>query len=231
MLERDLLADAGPSVPAGQTQRWADRADLDLCQLRHQTKNALERINAIVWTVPGLKSSVAGRQLAREVERRIGLAAQISDALFGFTRSPAPMEERLRSLAEALVALYSDRDQMIQIEVAYAGSCPAALHDVVLRTAHELVANAIKHGFYARLIGCIRLELTSDQQGVRLVVADDGWGLGHRSGTGQGLRLVRALIEPFGGTLELQTRDGVTARLHLLAGTSVARIGEHRNAR
>ena len=93
------------------------------------------------------------------------------------------MEERLRSLGEALAGLYADPDQVIRVEVACTGSCQATLHDVILRSAHELVGNAVKHGFYARLVGSVRLELVSGPRGVQLVVSDNGWGLGHSPAT------------------------------------------------
>ncbi len=212
MLESEVHAAAGPTA---WTASLPDDAHLDLRQLRHHTKNALQRIASLVAAVPGLTATVAGRRLAEEVERRVCLAAQASDALFGLTRPPGTLEGRLRSLGEALAELLADPDQVIRVEVACTEACPVALHDVVLRATQELVGNAVKHGFYARLVGRIRVDLATGPGGIRLVIADDGWGLAYRPGDGQGLSLVRALIAPFQGTLTLRSGDGVTAEIVL----------------
>ena len=129
-----------------------------------------------------------------------------------------------RHTAEALAELYADHDQVIRIEVVCTGSCPAALNDVVLRSMQELVGNAVKHGFYARLVGCIRLELISGPRGTKLIVADDGWALATESGHGHGLQLVRALIEPLGGTLALRAGNGVTAEIYLRSAAPDGRV-------
>jgi two-component sensor histidine kinase len=225
MLESDMLmATAGAAGSAAWAAPSPDEADLDLRQLRHHTKNALQRISALVATAPGLKATVAGRQLAEEVERRICLAAKASDALFGLTRAPGTLEGRLRLLSESVAELLADSDQVIRIEVACTGTCPAALQDVVLRAVQELVGNAVKHGFYARLVGRVRVDLASGPRGTTLVVADDGWGLCRRPGDGQGLGLVRALIAPHGGALALRSGDGVTAEMVLPSAVLDSRV-------
>lgn len=125
---------------------------------------------------------------------------------------------------DVLPDLLADPDQAVRVEVACAGACPASLHDVVLRVAQELVGNAVKHGFYARLAGRIRLDLVSSPRETRLVAADDGWGLCRKPGDGQGLCLVRALIAPFGGTLALRAGNGVTAEVILRPAAPGGRV-------
>jgi two-component sensor histidine kinase len=215
MLESDAVAVVGADGPAAWTTSPPEDGGLDLRQLRHHTKNALQRISALVATAPDLRATAAGRRLADEVERRIRLAAQVSDALFGLTRAPGSLERRLRSLGESLAELLADPDQVIRVEVACTGACPAALHGLVLSVTQELVGNAVKHGFCARLVGRISVDLAAGPRGTRLVIADDGWGLGRRPCDGQGLGIVRALIAPFAGTLALRSGDGVTAELFL----------------
>ncbi|UFN50960.1 ATP-binding protein [Roseomonas sp. OT10] len=175
-------------------------------QLRHQTKNALQRILGQVWKVRELQRTREGQQLLDEVEQRIQLSAEISNALFGLTRRPAPMEERLRHLCESTVALLADADQTIRLEVTVAGDCPEALRGTVLRVAHEMVGNAVKHGMHVRLLGRITVRLESDAEATRLTVRDDGWGpapAGPAEGDGEGLALVAALAAQHGGTASL----------------------------
>ena len=171
-------------------------------QLRHQTKNALARIIAQVSS--SLGANDAGRRVARDVERRILLTAQISDALFGLTRAPSRFEERLRALCESVVDLAADCDQHLTLRCTVAGAVPAECQDVMLRVAHELVGNAVKHGMHVRLIGRIDVRVGVDADGVRLEVADDGWGCGRDPADGEGLKLVSLLAGECGGRVTLE---------------------------
>lgn len=208
MFEDDVPMEVGADGPAAPTVP-PGAGDLGPRRLRRHTKDALRRIGALVATPPGPETSAAGQRLTEEAERRIHLAARLCDALFGPTRAPGPLERRLRALAEGLAELLADPDQVIRVEVTCAGACPAALHGVVLRAAQELVGNAVEHAFHARLVGCVRVDLACGPRGIKLTVADDGWGLARESGAGQGLGLVRALVAPFGGTLAVRDmRDG-----------------------
>ena len=219
MRESNAFATVGCNGPTTWATSLPDGADLDLHQLRHHTENALQCISALVATAPGLNATAEGRRIAEEVERRIVLATQASNALFGMTRTPGSLEARVRSLTESVAELLADPDQVVRVEVSCTGACPEVLHDVVLRAVQELVGNAVKHGFYARLVGRVRVSLASGACGTKLVVTDDGWGLGRRPGHGQGISFVRALIAPFGGTLTLRSKDGVAAEVVLPSAT------------
>ena len=212
MFATDAGLDAGTEAMA-----WgaAPHDDLDHRQLRHHMKNVLQRIISILEASPDLKSTMEGTRLAREVARRICMAAEMSDAMLGLARAPGPFEARLRDLSNGVVELLSDPDQIIDVEIEEPAVCPAEQHGLVLRVAQELVGNAAKHGFHARLLGKIRISVTSGPHGTRLVVADNGWGFGHRPQCGQGLKIAQALIAPFGGVLELRSRDGITAEMRL----------------
>ncbi|WP_431285423.1 ATP-binding protein [Humitalea sp. 24SJ18S-53] len=184
--------------------------------LRHHTKNALQRILAEIGQADTrLMTREAGRVL-RDIERRIRLSASLSDALFGFTRAPPPMAERLLSLCEATVGLMGDPDQILAIDCAVSGACPATLAETVLRAAHEMVGNAVKHGLHARLVGRITIRLDSDAARTRLCVEDDGWGFAGKSGRGEGLGLIRSLAGQHGGTCAMPPiPQGTRVEMHL----------------
>jgi two-component sensor histidine kinase len=179
-------------------------ADVALRQLRHQTKNALQRILCHVANQSGLTDSAAGRALARDLERRIHLVATVSDALFGFTKAPDPLEQRLISLGRSVVELLCDPGQLIDVDVIVQGHCPRSLDEVIVRVAHELVGNAVKHGMHVRLVGRIDIAVRTVGQMTTLTVSDDGWGYSANAQPGEGLSVAMALAEPFGGTLQMR---------------------------
>jgi two-component sensor histidine kinase len=184
--------------------------DVSFRQLRHHTKNALQRILCHVSLQPGLNATAAGRALARDLERRIHLVAAISDALFGLTRAPDPLEARLRSLGESLIELLCDPGQLISLDVEADGMCPGVLDETVVRVAHELLGNAVKHGMHVRLVGRIEVRVTTQGGVTRLTVSDDGWGYANQPVAGEGLSVARILAEQYGGRLNLRRERDMT---------------------
>ena len=204
----------GDAAPAGTAHARDTAAEtLDMRQLRHQTKNALQRILGVLMATPQ-----AGGEWAEDAGRRIRLSAEISDSLFGLTQAPGSMQTRLENLAAAVVSLMSVPGQAIGVQVLVTGDCPAGLRRTVIQVAQEFIANAMKHGFHARAHGTLRISL-SGAQGlpVRLLVSDDGWGLDTGSTHGEGMGIAEALALRLGGTIRLRWR-GVTEAELLLPG-------------
>ncbi|QBX37382.1 sensor histidine kinase [Brevundimonas sp. S30B] len=87
---------------------------------------------------------------------------------------------------------------------------------------HELLSNAVRHAFPDGGRGAVAVAASRAADGISLVVRDTG--VGAESGvTGEGLALVRGLIEHLGGSLVLETApgQGFAARVRLpLAPTS-----------
>jgi two-component sensor histidine kinase len=202
-------ADADPHAePAAQ-------AEIDLRQLRHHTKNTLQRLLGVIAETPGLRESPDGERLARELEHRICLSATISNALFGLTGVPGSMLERLRQLGGAMVDLMREPGQVIRIGVSVRGCCPAPLRESVLRAANELIGNAVKHGMKGRPNGRIVVRLASDEARTVLSITDNGWGFSGQPRQGEGLALARSFAERHGGALVLDGTDGTQAILTL----------------
>ncbi|MEA2776106.1 MAG: hypothetical protein QOF90_1512 [Acetobacteraceae bacterium] len=190
--------------------------EIDLQQLRHHTKNTLQRIIGLISEAPGLRGTPGGEKIARELEYRIGLSASISNALFGLTEAPGSMAERLRKLAGAVVDMMRDGDQVIRVGVSVRGSCPARLREAIIRSGHELIGNAVKHGMKGRPNGRIAIRLISEETFTTLTVVDNGWGFSGapRSG-GQGLAIARDFAARHEGSLEMDGADGTVATLEL----------------
>jgi two-component sensor histidine kinase len=194
--------------------------DLDLRQLRHHTKNALQRLIGLIAETQGLQETPVGVRLAHDLEQRIFLSAAISNALFGLTRAPGSMHERLESLCRSVVELLADPAQAIRLTVEVTGECPMAQRVTVLRVAHELVGNAVSHGLHARASGQIDVRLGQAGGVATLTVRDDGWGCDPAAEIGEGLDVARELSAQLGGTLRLTRDRGTLARLELPTETS-----------
>jgi two-component sensor histidine kinase len=177
---------------------------VDLRQLRHLTNNALQSILREIVQHRELRRTRAGRLVREDLERRILLTAAVADALFGMTREPGLLSDRLRDLGEAVVALLGERGQTIDVHVSVAGECPAHLENVVVRVAHELLGNAVKHGLRDLITGCISVDLVSDARRTVLAVTDDGWGCDDAPGQGEGLRLAQLLADEHDGHVQLR---------------------------
>jgi two-component sensor histidine kinase len=196
-------------------------SEIDLRQLRHHTKNALQRILGLVNEAPGLLDTQSGADIVRRLERRIQVSAAISDALFGLTRAPAAMTERLRSLCANIVELMAEPAQILQVGVSVRGECPAHLREVVVRVTHELVGNAIKHGMRGRPRGRITVRMVTEADGsTQLSVTDDGNGFRASPRFGEGLTVARSLAERFGGSIGLRHDGQTTASLRVPAGAT-----------
>jgi two-component sensor histidine kinase len=188
-------------------------AEIDLRQLRHHTKNTLQRLIGLIGETSGLRDTPEGEQVARELEHRICLSATISNALFGLTDRPAPMVQRLRHLAGAVVELLSTNGQKIRIGVSVRGVCPDHLREAVIRSTNELIGNAVKHGMKGRPSGRIAVRLVTDARVTTLTVTDNGWGFTGVPRDGEGLSLARTFALLHGGTLSLEAADGTVAML------------------
>jgi two-component sensor histidine kinase len=125
------------------------------------------------------------------------------------------MAQRLRQLAGAVVDMMRDADQVIRVGASVRGSCPPALREAVLRSAHELLGNAVKHGMKGRPHGRIAVRLVSDRGSTTLTVVDNGWGFSGAPGSGEGLRIARDFAARHGGSLSLDGLDGTVATLEL----------------
>jgi two-component sensor histidine kinase len=210
-----LVSQAVDLLERNETATGDTCEDIDLRQLRHHTKNALQRILGLIAEAPGLCDTPAGEKIAQELEHRIALSANISNALFGLTGAPGSMAERLRRLSGAVVDMMRGADQVIRVGVSVRGHCPPALREALLRSAHELLGNAVKHGMKGRSTGRIAVRLVSECDTTVLTVIDNGWGFSGEPRSGEGLTLARSFAARHGGSLQLDGADGTVATLEL----------------
>ena len=216
------LAESSRSIPRPEfrpegSQPVHPTESLIVRELRHQTKNALQRILGLIEDAPELKGSARTRSLSEELQRRILLAARVSDALFGLTCYPGTLENRMRSMAEAVVELLGRRGANVHLTVDVDGRPLEDLHQSLLRVAHEFIGNAVKHGLGDRRSGKIMVRLKARSDQVLLTVADDGGCFDRRAfRVGEGLTLAREIAGEHRGTLDLRrVHDHTVAILNI----------------
>jgi two-component sensor histidine kinase len=206
LIDRTAAASQQPDVETDDAGE-----EIDLRQLRHHTKNTLQRILGLIAEAPGLCDTPAGEKILQELEYRICLSANISNALFGLTGAPGSMIDRLRQLAGAVVDMMREPDQVIRVGVSVRGACPVAMREAVLRSAHELLGNAVKHGMKGRPNGRIAVRLVTERDSTTLSVVDNGWGFSGTPRPGEGLAIARDFASRHGGSLHLDGADGTAA--------------------
>ena len=188
-------------------------------QLRHLTKNTLQRVMAIIACAPELNDS-NGEAVGESLQQRIMTSARLSDALFGLTREPGNLRDRLLSLSDGLVDLLADDGASIRVSVVVRCSLSGELDDLVVRLAHELIGNAVKHGMHQRLAGTIDLDVREEGGRIVLAVVDDGQSCPLTAQTrGEGLSIVGLLLRRVDGTYELRREAGRTVATVELLGT------------
>lgn len=87
---------------------------------------------------------------------------------------------------------------------------------------HELIANAIRHGFPGDRRGSIAIAYSRSTSGVSLVVRDSGIGASVLV-KGEGLGLVAGLVEHLGGSLAIETAPEAGVGVRILLPLEAAR--------
>jgi PAS domain S-box-containing protein len=210
--------------------------------IAHQINNPLGAIllaAQFTQEIPGERASVeaALRDIATEARR----CARIVHGVLEFARGPSgeprrcDLNEIVRSCARQLASDAAQRGAAIRLHLdarlpPVAGS-ESALEQVIVNLVH----NAIEAEAREIVVGT----RTRDEDGVELVVRDDGVGVatedldrifdplfttrGATGGTGLGLALARAVVEAHGGSIEVESPNGRGA-------TAVVRLPRARGA-
>jgi two-component system, NtrC family, nitrogen regulation sensor histidine kinase NtrY len=224
---------------------WADVAR----RIAHEIKNPLTPIQ--------LAAERLKRRFAREVTsdpetftqcadtiiRHVGDIGRMVDEFSSFARMPQPViksEDIGRIAREVLVLQKTARPQFAWYsEIPERGPVAACDRRLVSQALTNLLQNAADAVAMRGGVGSIGVGVSQDDEGVRIVVTDDGIGLPQEDrarltepyvthkpkGTGLGLAIVKKIMEDHGGRLTLDDRHdgpGAVAALILPAKVSDA---------
>lgn len=111
----------------------------------------------------------------------------------------------------------SNTDSQIRFDVrATGGPLPEPLAQSLAIIVHELVTNAVRHGFPNGTRGSVAIALSRSSDGISLVVRDTGAGAVELAPR-EGLSMVTGLVEHLGGDIGFETAPnaGVGVRIRL----------------
>lgn len=181
-----------------------------LREVHERVKNNLDLIAGLVRLESGADAAPAPgwAERLRSIERVHELIYAGGDA------SRVDLDAYVDELARGVVA---ERAPRIKVETAVHADIRdldrLIFFGLIL---HELVSNAVAHGFPDGRAGCVRVTARAVDGTIEAVVSDDGVGLpaGETRRSGLGLRLVCALIEErLGGSWKIESRGGGLACL------------------
>ncbi len=207
------------------TERW-----LLTEQLQMQEKQIKQSSEELSEAIGGLHILSMERETQRTKMRAHDILGQRLTVLLRAVRSKQALDyDSLRFLADGLFdelktaeATPSPREELdrlkqifssLGVDVEVLGELPADNARAMLFTdiAREAVTNAVKHGFAAKVV--IRLNGLND--GFRMEISNDGFPASGEIKEGGGLGGMRRRLEPFGGTLQVQTSPRFTLTIEL----------------
>jgi two-component sensor histidine kinase len=222
------LTRANADLHAEVTQRQHTEAQLTTAlqqkdilfrEVHHRVKNNLQIISSLLSLQSRYISDPQMLQTFNDTRNRIhamalihGVLDQANDfARVDFARYLQQLTTHLCQSygmnAQAIVMHTHAQDIWLKTEVA--GTCGLLVH--------ELVSNALKHGFPDGRAGAIHVSMDHKHHQYRLIVADNGVGLpgelNLHTPTSLGFKLVLALANQLSGHLEVESHGGTRVRI------------------
>lgn len=185
-----------------------------LREVHHRVKNNLQIVSGLLQIQRDKVDHPELQQVLTDAETRIRTMAMVGDKLHGKDlEASVNFKKYLEDLLDNLAMTYSNPITQVRMDL----DCPEVHLDMNTSIplgfiVNELVSNAYKHAFQDReqgLIG-VRLEMNTEG-GYRLIVRDDGVGLGkdldNLSEKHLGVSLIRGLAQQLKGEMTFKSSD------------------------
>ncbi|NWK98102.1 histidine kinase [Sphingobium lactosutens] len=208
------------AVERERSRTLADNRELLFRELQHRVSNNLQVAAAMLSLQRRHIDHDGARRALDDAAERLALIGRISRALYDPSGKGQNLREFLTELARDVLDASGRQDIRLSV-VAPAGLTLDANTVIPLAlVVAEAVSNAIEHGLPDRA-GRIEIALAEEGDGVRLRIADDGYGVAADVDASKaeslGLRIAHALAAQLGGSFVLEPGDprGAIARLDL----------------
>ncbi|MEI7637876.1 MAG: PAS domain S-box protein [Syntrophus sp. (in: bacteria)] len=185
-----------------------------LKEIHHRVKNNLQ----IIASLLKMQSRNAGDEklpdIFRECQDRIRAMAAVHALLYESENlAEIDFGDYISEMANQLLRSYQESSVRISFSI-HAGKVMLAIDAAIPLglIINELLSNALKYAFPGDRRGEIKIEMDKMENGMRLLLADNGIGLPQdmdfRNTTTMGLKLVNMLVEQLEGTIEQIVNGG-----------------------
>ncbi len=192
-----------------------------LKEIHHRVKNDIQLITSMLNLQLDLISDEKARRALENSQTRLNTMAFIHKALSrGESLGQVDMQEYVEPLIESIREFYSHPNKCIEVRSDMVGihldtdrAIPVGL------IINELLTNSLKYAFSERDSGLIRLSLSKTGEGTHhLQVRDDGIGFPPgfdiEKSESLGTRLISALAEQLGGSLQITSGPGTKVDIY-----------------
>jgi len=147
-------------------------------EMHHRVKNNLQMIHSLLQLQLRRKNLLDPEALVRSTLSRIQSIALTHEFLSRQERGPLRILDLLKRIGESSRNTLARPNQKVEISVTGQDILvsPASALPLAFIT-HELVVNAIKHGFKNRETGRIQISLSLENSQIALQITDDGQGI------------------------------------------------------
>lgn len=196
-----------------EKDRLLRERELLLTEIRHRVGNNLQQITGLLMLHARRIDDPVAHEAFNQAAARVNLFAEVHRSLYHAEDDRVDLGEVLSRLAKRLIAAHRPVGVALRVEVMPGFLWSPDRAAPLVMVVHELVCNAIEHGFGEEGVGSITVALDRTEAGkVRLSVADDGRGLPpgidpERSDS-LGLSIVRAFARQLGASFRLRPGDG-----------------------
>lgn len=216
----------GTRAPGERDEQLLRDSDVQLRELQHRVKNNLQMITALIrMEARNVSDDETGERFDR-LAGRINSLALLYDLLSGEeVDDGVDLGIYLSKIASSVMAAHAVEGVRLELSVdAWPCSINVAMPTGLV--VNELMTNALKHAFVGREKGVISLSSLVDDEGCRVVVADDGVGLPDdaawpRSGK-LGAVIVQSLRQNAKATLEVHSVTGEGMRVEIFFAREAA---------
>ena len=190
--------------------------DATIREIHHRVKNNLQTVAALLRLQARRLDVPEGRAALEEAVRRVRAIALVHDTLSQTLDGPVDFDDVADRLIAMVAELAEAGARPLPRRIGSFGQLPSAIATPLSMVLTELLQNAFEHGLRGRS-GHVEVSVRRLDQGIEIMVADDGAGLPAgftlSASPRLGLQIVRTLVEgDLRGSIEVRPRpDGGTS--------------------